>query len=92
MKNLPPFPLRGLVLLLGAGPAAAEIKLPALLSDHMVLQRESKVALWGWTTPGAQVEIRGDFLAQPVTCSADAQGAFRARVRSGAAGGPHTLE
>jgi sialate O-acetylesterase len=72
--------------------ASAELRLPAILSDHMLLQRESEVALWGWARPGAQVEIRGDFLAQPVSCSADAQGAFRARVRSGAAGGPHTLE
>jgi sialate O-acetylesterase len=72
--------------------ASAEIKLPAVLSDHMVLQRESEVALWGWAAPGAKVEIRGDFLAQPVSCSADAKGLFQARVKTLAAGGPHTLE
>src|SRR5689334_1001841 len=75
-----------------AASASAEIKLPAVLSDHMVLQRESEVALWGWAAPGAKVEIRGDFLAQPVSCSADEKGAFRARVKTLGAGGPHTLE
>jgi len=76
---------------LGAS-ASAEIKLPAVLSDHMVLQRESEVSLWGWAAPNAKIEIRGDFLAQPASCTADAQGAFKVRVRTGAAGGPHTLE
>ncbi|MBK7642719.1 MAG: hypothetical protein IPJ19_06645 [Planctomycetes bacterium] len=72
--------------------AAAQIKLPAILSDHMVLQRESEVALWGWAAPGAKIEIRGDFLAQPVACSADEHGAFHAKVRTPGAGGPHSLE
>jgi sialate O-acetylesterase len=72
--------------------AAAEIKLPAILSDHMVLQRESEVALWGSAAPGAKVEIHGDFLAQPLTCTADAKGAFKTRVHTLVAGGPHTLE
>ena len=72
--------------------AFAEIKLPAVFGDHMVLQRDSEVAVWGWAAPGAQVEIRGDFLPKPVRCGADAQGAFQARVHTLAAGGPHTLE
>src|SRR5689334_16203245 len=89
----PPVPLPVVAALLALGASAsAEIKLPAVLSDHMVLQRESEVALWGWAAPNAKVEIRGDFLAQPLSCVADAQGAFRARAKTLAAGGPHTLE
>lgn len=79
-------------LVLLAPAAAAEVKLPAIFSDHMVLQRESDVALWGWAAPGVKVEIVGDFLAQPATCTADAQGAFHARVHTGVAGGPHKFE
>ena len=81
-----------LVLVLLAPAAAAEVKLPAIFSDHMVLQRETDAAIWGWAAPGAKLEIKGDFLAQPVACTADAQGRFRAHVHTGAAGGPHTLE
>ena len=72
--------------------AQAEIQLPAILSDHMLLQRDSDVSIWGNAAPGAKIEIRGDFLPQPVVCSADAKGAFKARVHTGPAGGPHTLE
>ncbi len=90
MKSTRAILLSALALL--SASASAEIKLPAILSDHMVLQRESDVSLWGSAAPGAKVEIRGDFLAQPVVCTADAQGAFKARVRTLVAGGPHTLE
>jgi len=92
---MPPFhsPLSWIAALVALGASAsAEIKLPAVLSDHMVLQRESDVSLWGWAAPNAKVEVSCDFLPQPVSCTADAQGAFRARVHTGAAGGPHALE
>lgn len=93
MSNTPvPALLSAAILALLSSRASAEIRLPAILSDHMVLQRESEVSIWGSAAPGAKLEIRGDFLAQPVACSADAQGEFRARVRTGAAGGPHVLE
>jgi sialate O-acetylesterase len=35
--------------------AAAELKLPAIISDHMVLQAEKPAAIWGWAAPGDQV-------------------------------------
>ncbi len=31
-----------------ATPAAADVTCAALFGDHMVLQRESEVAVWGW--------------------------------------------
>ncbi len=71
--------------------ARAGVRLPAVFADHMVLQRESEVALWGWSGPGAKLEITGDFLPQPIACTADASGAFRTKLRTGAAGGPHKL-
>jgi len=38
--------------------AEARIRLPALLSDHMVLQRDSGAVVWGWTDhPGATVSL-----------------------------------
>ena len=72
-------------------PPAADVRLPAIFGNHMVLQRESEVALWGWADPNAAIEITGDFLAAPLRCRADASGAFRTKLRTAAAGGPHTL-
>ena len=38
--------------------ASAQTRLPALISDHMVLQRESTVNIWGWDAPGRTVAIK----------------------------------
>jgi sialate O-acetylesterase len=39
--------------------ALADVQLPAIIGDHMVLQQKSKVKLWGWTTnPSETVKIK----------------------------------
>lgn len=35
----------------------AQVRLPRLISDGMVLQRDSKVLIWGWATPGERIDI-----------------------------------
>ncbi len=35
----------------------AELKLPAIIGDHMVLQRNLANPLWGWDTPGTQITV-----------------------------------
>src|ERR1051326_9590040 len=35
----------------------AGLKLPAIISDHMVLQRNLSNPIWGWDTPGTQVTV-----------------------------------
>jgi sialate O-acetylesterase len=40
--------------------AQAETSLPALFADHMVLQREKPVPVWGWAAPGETVA--GEFV------------------------------
>ena len=37
--------------------AAADVRLPAVFSDHMVLQREAPVPVWGWANPGEKVTV-----------------------------------
>src|SRR5687767_9651851 len=45
--------------LVAAGPVArAEVKLPALFSDNMVLQREKPIAVWGWAEEGEKVLVK----------------------------------
>ena len=39
------------VVALSAAPAAAEVKLPAVFGDHMVLQQNVPVTVWGWADP-----------------------------------------
>jgi sialate O-acetylesterase len=46
-----------LALLMGIGTAAADVKLPALISDNMVLQQGRQVAIWGTADAGEQVTV-----------------------------------
>jgi sialate O-acetylesterase len=58
-----------------AAPARAELTLPNLFSDHMVLQREKPAALWGHADPGATVKVA--FSGTSATATADAKGAWK---------------
>jgi len=56
-------------------PLCADVKLPALFSDHAVLQRAASVPVWGWAAPGERVTVEfGDVTAQT---DADAAGRWR---------------
>jgi len=46
-----------LTLLVLAGSALADIKLPAIFSDHMVLKRSAKTPVWGKAAPGETVTV-----------------------------------
>lgn len=47
----------GLVLQFGNGVVRAEVRLPAIFSDHMVLQRDRPLPVWGWGEPGEKVRV-----------------------------------
>lgn len=75
--------------LLLAGVAAAEVKLPAIFGDNMVLQREMKVPVWGTAAPAEAVTV--SILGQKVSTKADAKGKWRVDLSPLSAGGPHEL-
>jgi len=58
--------------------SAADLKLPAVFSDHMVLQRDKAVAVWGWAD--ADEEISVEFAGQKKTAKADASGKWSLRL------------
>ena len=49
-----------LIFLLGlvAFAARADVKLPAIVSDHMVLQRGTVAPVWGWADAGEKVAVQ----------------------------------
>jgi sialate O-acetylesterase len=75
--------------LLSAAAAPAEIRLPHMLSDHAVLQRDRPIHIWGWAMPGAHITAK--FQAQTVPAVADSLGAFTLWLAPESAGGPFTL-
>lgn len=68
-----------------------DLKLASLFTDHMVLQRERECPVWGWAQPGQKVAIEGSWGAKG-TATADSTGAWKAKIKTGAAGGPYTLK
>jgi sialate O-acetylesterase len=55
--------------MLFAGLARADVRLPHIFADHMVLQRNVKVPVWGWADPGERVTV--EFTGRRVSVSAD---------------------
>jgi sialate O-acetylesterase len=49
-----------LLLLCAAVPLHAQIRLPRLISDHMVLQRDQPLKIWGWASPKEKVTLQFD--------------------------------
>lgn len=69
-----------LILAFTAVVACAEVRLPALFSDGMVLQREREAPVWGWATPGEKVTVSVG--AKSVSATAGADGRWQVRLAS----------
>lgn len=77
MKRLSILSLLGLVL--GAATLAqADVKLPAIFSDHMVLQQKQTNRVWGWDAPGTVVKV--EFGGQTVSGTADGEGKWSVKL------------
>jgi sialate O-acetylesterase len=72
-----------------AFPAFSQVRLPKLLSDGMVLQRNSEVNLWGWAAPREPVAIQ--FLDSTYRTTADSTGDWNIILTRLTAGGPYTM-
>jgi sialate O-acetylesterase len=59
-------------------PLAQVVKLPAIFRDHMVLQRDVSVPVWGQADAGSEVTVR--FAGQSKTAIADAEGRWEVRL------------
>ncbi len=57
---------------------ANDLKLAAVFADHMVLQREKPVPIWGWTDPGDKITV--SFAGQKQTVAADAKGKWLVKL------------
>lgn len=67
----------------------AQVRLPRLISDGMVVRRNKPVVIWGWSAPREKVSI--DFHGQQRKITADKGGRWRVEFASEAAGGPYQL-
>jgi sialate O-acetylesterase len=78
------------VLVLGlASGAFADVRLPSVFGDHMVLQRDMPLAVWGWAKAGEKVSV--EFLGEVRHATGSRTGEWKVVFPPAKAGGPHTL-
>ncbi len=69
---------------------SAQVKLPRLIRDSMILQRDEKIKLWGWASANEKVNIR--FNGKVYKTKADAGGNWALQLPPTKAGGPYTMD
>jgi hypothetical protein len=79
-----------LSVLVGAAVASAQVRLPAFFQDHMVVQRNAPVHVWGYAAPGEAVSV--SFRGATAHAVADDIGRWSIYLPPGAAGGPFEMD
>jgi sialate O-acetylesterase len=67
----------------------AQIRMPNIFGDHMVIQRDQPVPVWGWSSPFEKVTVRIN--SQVKETKADGKGAWHVTLDAQPAGGPFEL-
>lgn len=67
------------------------VKLPAIFSDHMVLQQKTKVQFWGWADAGEMISINPGWTKETTSIKTDASGKWKLSIQTPSAGGPYTI-
>lgn len=62
--------------------AIAQVKLPALVGNNMVLQQNSKVNLWGWAAPNEKIKIHLGWQNIPLEITANPDGTWKTAVNT----------
>jgi sialate O-acetylesterase len=78
------------VAMLGAA-ASADIRLPSVLSDNMVLQAGGRVPIWGWADPNEEIAIRVSWRDGERTINAGDDGKWMFKLTTPEVGGPYEM-
>jgi sialate O-acetylesterase len=69
----------------------AEVKLPAIFGNHMVLQQQTDAAIWGTATPDKTVKVTTSWDRKSYNSRAGADGNWKVKVKTPVAGGPYAI-
>src|SRR3954463_10866473 len=67
----------------------ANVRLPKLVGDHMVLQRDAKLPIWGWADKGEKVTVNFQGKSYPAKPGSD--GKWAVMLPAMPAGGPYQM-
>jgi sialate O-acetylesterase len=71
--------------------AIADIALPSLIGDNMVLQRNTRVKIWGWSGPAEKISVTPSWNNKTDTITADHNAKWALYIETPEAGGPFTI-
>lgn len=69
----------------------ADVRLPAIIGNHMVLQQKAEVKLWGWSDPAEKITIHTSWDTTSYTSKGNADAKWMIAIKTPAAGGPYTI-
>ncbi len=69
--------------------ASGQVRLPRLVRDSMVLERDAKINIWGWAAGGEKVTVKFNGKTAKATTGAD--GKWSVQLAPMKAGGPYTM-
>ncbi len=69
--------------------ARADVRLPQLVSNNMVLQRDVNLKIWGWASPGEKVSVK--FINHTYNATTDKNGNWAIIMKPIKAGGPYQM-
>ncbi|MCE5250506.1 sialate O-acetylesterase [bacterium] len=77
------------LLYCNSGPVWGDVRLPALIDHHMVLQRGANIPIWGWAEPGERVKV--SFHGKSSFAVTGSDGRWRVGLEPMNAGGPFEM-
>ena len=80
-----------LFFLMMYGFAEANVTLPNIFGDNMVLQRNSEVKIWGWGNPKEEIKLVSSWNNQEYSTVASNQAKWELTIKTPEAGGPFTI-
>src|SRR5689334_279749 len=78
------------IFLLFSLPGFSQVRLPRLISDGMVLQRNTELKIWGWAAPNESVTVT--FSKKTYQTTADTNGDWQVKLSSIKEGGPFEMK
>lgn len=69
----------------------ANINLPAIFTDNMVLQRNAEIVIWGNANPKEEITLKADFLDKEYKTVTGNDAVFKFTIPTGKEGGPYTI-
>jgi sialate O-acetylesterase len=69
----------------------ANVTLPNIFGDNMVLQRNAEVKIWGWASPKEEIKLTASWNNQEYKVVANNQAQWELKIKTTEAGGPFTI-